>query len=110
MMKYILSCILVVLSLQLVACVAQKKTSVAPTSNVNKITNNGTIASSSKNEPTTLKPSNGTKENGTLSGGGGIFQQIKDNKDMLTRTFYVMLGVTSIVVIYFVVRAWRLVQ
>lgn len=37
-----------------------------------------------------------------------IFESIKDNKDMLMRAFYVLIGVTAIVMIYFGVRAWRL--
>lgn len=37
-----------------------------------------------------------------------IMETIKDNKDMLMRAFYVLIGVTAIVVIYFGVRAWRL--
>lgn len=36
-----------------------------------------------------------------------IMETIKDNKDMLMRAFYVLIGVTAIVVIYFGVRAWR---
>lgn len=40
--------------------------------------------------------------------GKTIMETIKDNKDMLMRAFYVLIGVTAIVVIYFGVRAWRL--
>lgn len=39
--------------------------------------------------------------------GKTIMETIKDNKDMLMRAFYVLIGVTAIVVIYFGVRAWR---
>ncbi|KAH9520389.1 hypothetical protein Btru_060643 [Bulinus truncatus] len=37
-----------------------------------------------------------------------IMAKIEDNKDMLLRTLYVTLGVTGIVIIYFIVRAVRL--
>lgn len=36
-----------------------------------------------------------------------IMEIIKDNKDMLMRVFYVLIGVIVIVVIYFGVRVWR---
>ncbi|KAJ8303927.1 hypothetical protein KUTeg_017510 [Tegillarca granosa] len=39
---------------------------------------------------------------------GGIWKKIQDNKGMLLRTLYVLIGITSIVIIYFVLRAWRL--
>lgn len=37
----------------------------------------------------------------------GMMDSIMKNKEMLMRTFYVLLGVSAIVVIYFVARAWR---
>lgn len=36
-----------------------------------------------------------------------LMNTFTENKDMLMRTFYVLLGVTSIVILYFVFRAWR---
>ncbi|XP_005093484.1 membrane protein FAM174A [Aplysia californica] len=41
-------------------------------------------------------------------GGFGTFKAITDNSGMLFRAMYVLLGVTGIVVVYFVVRALRL--
>ena len=55
----------------------------------------------------TQSPANETKSSD--SGLGGILHKLQDNKGMLLRTFYVLMGVTTIVVFYFVVRAWRLV-
>lgn len=40
---------------------------------------------------------------------GGIWKKLQDNKGMLLRTLYVLIGITSIVIVYFVVRAWRCV-
>ncbi|CAL1535590.1 unnamed protein product [Lymnaea stagnalis] len=37
-----------------------------------------------------------------------ILSQMKENKEMLLRTLYVTLGVTGIVVVYFIIRAVRL--
>ena len=40
---------------------------------------------------------------------GSLMDKIKENKDMLMRTFYVLIGVTLIVILYFIVRTWRFV-
>lgn len=37
-----------------------------------------------------------------------FFDNILNNKPMLMRAFYVLLAVSSIVVVYFLMRAWRL--
>lgn len=52
---------------------------------------------------------NSTKINTTelQKGDENLYEKVVKNKAMLMRTFYVLLGVTSIVVIYFVIRAWR---
>lgn len=39
---------------------------------------------------------------------GNVFQRIWENREMLMRTMYVLFAVTGIVVLYFVVRAFRL--
>ncbi|XP_046545277.1 membrane protein FAM174B-like [Haliotis rubra] len=67
---------------------------------------------------TTTKPTTSANEtclnstDCTKGTGNGYFtkvmEQITKNKDMLLRTMYVLIGVTGIVIIYFVVRAWRL--
>ncbi|KAL4227846.1 hypothetical protein ACF0H5_013284 [Mactra antiquata] len=49
---------------------------------------------------------NNTSDN-DMKGAPGWYQKVVENKGMLMRTFYVLIGVTSIVVIYFVIRAWR---
>ena len=46
----------------------------------------------------------------TDSGSKTFMQNLQDNKGMLLRTFYVLMAVTAIVVVYFVVRAWRYVH
>ncbi|XP_059165118.1 membrane protein FAM174A-like [Physella acuta] len=51
---------------------------------------------------------NNTSHNEENSEATSIFTQMKDNKDMLMRTMYVTLGVTGIVVVYFIIRAVRL--
>lgn len=38
---------------------------------------------------------------------GNVFQRIWENREMLMRTMYVLFAVTGIVVLYFVVRAFR---
>lgn len=37
----------------------------------------------------------------------GLYDKMIENKGMLMRAFYVLLAVTSIVVIYFGIKAWR---
>lgn len=37
-----------------------------------------------------------------------FYTHIMENKEMLMRTFYVLLAVTSIVLVYFAVKAWRM--
>jgi hypothetical protein len=37
----------------------------------------------------------------------GIMETVFKNKGMLMRAFYVLIGITAIVVVYFGVRAWR---
>ena len=52
---------------------------------------------------------NGNETKSSDSGIDGIIRKFKDNKAMLFRTFCVLMAVTAIVVVYFVIRAWRLV-
>ena len=47
------------------------------------------------------------KKNETETGFNGFMKDLEDNKGMLLRTFYVLMGVTAIVVVYFIIRAWR---
>ncbi|XP_033749202.1 membrane protein FAM174-like [Pecten maximus] len=46
--------------------------------------------------------------NSTDAGADGFFGSLVENKDMLLRTLYVLIGVTSVVILYFVFRAWRI--
>lgn len=46
--------------------------------------------------------------NGTAHGPSTWYGKVIENKGMLMRTFYVLLGVSSIVIVYFVIRAWRI--
>lgn len=65
---------------------------------------------------TTLAPDtskNCTSTNDTdckvgIGASGGISRFAHDNAGMLTRTFYVLLAVTSIIVVYFIIRAVRI--
>ena len=61
---------------------------------------------------TSLKCPNSTEciENSDKDGLGDFTKAIHDNSGMLFRAMFVLLGVTGIVVIYFVVRAIRLVK
>lgn len=59
------------------------------------------------NNHTENETKNNTSPNEKADEASSIFSQMKDNKDMLMRTMYVTLGVTGIVVIYFIVRAVR---
>ena len=84
---------------------------------------NGTSDKKTPTKPTTQKPTtqkpdtvslvsetpnkNNKSENETGKEESGFMKQL--NKGMLLRTFYVLMGVTAIVVVYFVVRAWRFV-
>ena len=52
---------------------------------------------------TTLQSNVTTPNNETR----GIMETLRENKGMLMRAFYVLIGVTAIVVVYFGVRAWR---
>ena len=64
----------------------------------------------------TTRPNNITKKpnisedciNCTKAEDQNLFQHLLNNKPMLMRAFYVLLAVTSIVIVYFVMRAWRL--
>ncbi|XP_048736276.1 membrane protein FAM174-like [Ostrea edulis] len=56
-------------------------------------------------DTTTQNSTNGTV---TPPSEGGIMETITNNKDMLMRAFYVLIGITAIVVVYFGVKAWRL--
>ena len=60
----------------------------------------------------TKKPNNTSEHciNCTKTEDQNIFQHLLNNKPMLMRAFYVLLAVTSIVVVYFVMRAWRFVS
>lgn len=53
---------------------------------------------------TTLQSNNVTIHNNDTK---GIMDTLRENKGMLMRAFYVLIGVTAIVVVYFGVRAWR---
>lgn len=65
----------------------------------------------------TTRPNDITKKPNVTEGGinstktedQNIFQHLLNNKPMLMRAFYVLLAVTSIVIVYFVMRAWRFV-
>jgi len=69
------------------------------------------------NADSTTPPNNITKKpnttedcnNCTKAEEQNIFRDLLNNKPMLMRAFYVLLAVTSIVIVYFVMRAWRFV-
>ena len=50
---------------------------------------------------------NKTQGNDETSLWNKVKHSVQENKGMLLRTFYVLIGLTAIVIIYFVVRAWR---
>lgn len=132
-MKYILTVLLLVLSLCLNSCASTSKRendTSANSGNVNKheadvnnagqqsIVNNTDSQKSHTDDETDDKnarvPSTNAKNNITANdtdsmgkGNATLYQKVLDNKEMLMRTFYVLLAVTSIVVIYFVHRAYR---
>ncbi|KAL5004075.1 hypothetical protein ScPMuIL_017531 [Solemya velum] len=60
--------------------------------------------------PTKLVGKNSTdcKNSSCIEVKSSFMDTFTENKDMLMRTFYVLLGVTSIVIVYFAFRAWRL--
>lgn len=62
------------------------------------------------NNTSTKKPNN-TEDciNCTKTDDHNIFQHLLNNKPMLMRAFYVLLALTAVVVVYFVIRAWRFV-
>ncbi|CAH1797215.1 unnamed protein product [Owenia fusiformis] len=74
-------------------------------------TNNGTVL-----KTTTLRPENCTgkfdNESGIcipiFPGSSSIMEIYKNNKDMIKRTLYVLLGATGLVIIYFIVKTIRL--
>ncbi|XP_060072150.1 membrane protein FAM174A-like [Ylistrum balloti] len=55
----------------------------------------------------TVSKDNSTSNN-TDSDSDGFLGSLVENKDMLLRTLYVLIGVTSVVILYFVFRAWRI--
>ncbi|XP_062614321.1 membrane protein FAM174-like [Saccostrea cucullata] len=84
---------------------------VIPCDSADKATDESTASpksSTSTLSTTTPKPgANETGKNGTENVGDGTFFNFKENKGMLMRAFYVLIGLTAIVVVYFGVRAWR---
>ncbi|CAE1169047.1 unnamed protein product [Acanthosepion pharaonis] len=90
--------------------------SVTPASNRNSLHSNNTHSS------TTVLPQGSTTTSGCDKNSSScnnntnihtskyhnIMRQIQNNKGMLLRTLYVLIGVTSVVVIYFAVKAVRL--
>ncbi|OWF41622.1 membrane protein FAM174-like [Mizuhopecten yessoensis] len=67
--------------------------------------------STKKSTTETVKPEvskDNSTSNGTDPNDDGFFGTIVENKDMLLRTLYVLIGVTSVVILYFVFRAWRI--
>lgn len=91
--------------------------SVTPASNKNSLHSNNTHSS------TTVLPQGSTTTSGCDKNSSScysnnntnihtskyhnIMRQIQNNKGMLLRTLYVLIGVTSVVVIYFAVKAVR---
>lgn len=65
-----------------------------------------------------VKPKETSDNDSCVNGSGsgckkpdtGFFGSFSENKDMLLRTLYVLIGVTSVVILYFVFRAWRWVM
>lgn len=59
-----------------------------------------------------VKPSvskdNSTSNSTNSDDNDDFIGSLVENKDMLLRTLYVLIGVTSIVILYFVFRAWRI--
>lgn len=49
-------------------------------------------------------------ENETSTAPPTFYGKLYENKEMMMRAFYVLLAVTSIIVIYFGVKAWRYVS
>lgn len=115
-MKYILICVIVLLSFGCGRCTNDDTPQKGATPTVNKNEETGqensvhTTGKPNNNVPSNTSPNtvNVTK-NGTelQKGDENLYEKMVKNKAMLMRTFYVLLGVTSIVVIYFVIRAWR---
>ena len=83
---------------------SEKKTTPKPTGATQKPTSasvvSETLSKNNKSDNDTGKEESGVKH---------FMKTLQDNKGMLLRTFYVLMGVTAIVVVYFVVRAWRFV-
>lgn len=75
---------------------------------------NNTKASVQK--PSAASDTNCTNTNDTACGDHGaddgyfksLMKKITENRDMLLRTMYVLFGVTGVIIIYFIARAWRL--
>jgi hypothetical protein len=78
--------------------------------NADETSNNGTAP---VKKPVSASDTNCTNSNSTecqpdnKSFFNSMWNKVEDNKDMLMRTMYVLLGVTGIVVIYFMVKAIR---
>ena len=74
-----------------------------------------TVTATTKRLGATVSGKNVTCVNGTCktpytSEGGiisNIYNKMAENKDMLLRTLYVLIGVTALVIVYFMARAWR---
>lgn len=68
-----------------------------------------TPSNNDSNNTSTKKPNN-TEDciNCTKTDDHNIFQHLLNNKPMLMRAFYVLLALTAVVVVYFVIRSWRL--
>lgn len=124
-MKFILPCLIIALTFQCYRCETRDAEQKTDSENVNsehvenkpgaKVNEelgneNSENVASKPNVPSITSPENNNNTNNAtkeMKGDEGLYEKLKANKDMLMRTFYVLLGVTSIVIIYFVIRAWR---
>ncbi|XP_061174077.1 membrane protein FAM174A-like [Saccostrea echinata] len=93
--KFVYICFLVVI-LTILSCDSEDHEGTASS-------NNTTLSTTTPKLNTNDTAKNGTEE---MGGGKGILD-FGENKGMFMRAFYVLIGITAIVVVYFGVRAWR---
>ena len=98
-MKYLLFCVVVLLTLTCSFCEDDGQVTDS------KGSTSSPVKTSSTEHP--VVTSNCTKLNETDDGAVGLYAKMIENRAMLMRGFYVLLAVTSIVVIYFGIKAYR---
>lgn len=112
--------VLIVFLLTLTCCFSSRDTSSSDTNPT--ASGSGSESLSGGQSGSTKKPVDASKhtpsvrnetkhnENETATAPPTFYGKLYENKEMMMRAFYVLLAVTSIIVIYFGVKAWRYVS